>query len=1481
MSGAIESLQQQRGKFLEEFAKTGIMPDAEMIAQFDHIEEQMGRLSNDLALLDGAINTLDGQIRIAQAQSRMVELSEKSPSMEDLEASKTELRAAQTELADLQKRINALEKEKNTKAAEDARAEAAVKEAKRAKALEPLETKASEAPIQGTGRGDLNATVVPAMSWAERVARRWAERGKTPISVAEKQEIQGNPEKVLGGFKAIVTGLEKKIHRSQQNSKRALETEVVGPAQTTRDKLDAQYKAARSSAERAQIGEKLDAAEAALTKAREEARKPLEEMTWKGKVGDTKKLAQAMRKVEWLESLIAEGRVEVAPPKSVQVISKKNKAILTAESKAKAQAAATERIEAPATSGEALTRTQVKEATQPQKTQYEGRGVPGGTATEIKPEPQRRSGAEILADMQKSAARRQQLLPQLAATASQGPALKAPVDLEESAAPVMANIAETTTNPINRAVAERLKMLLGNTRIYVQDNLTDENGQAMYGQAAVDGSFIILDKQFGMNEQTVLHEGVHAATERILSMPEDQLSVDQLAAKRELQALFEAAKADGKFTNVNAMTNLSEFVSEALSDNLFQQELAQRPWTLKNMWESLKSGIMKLLGIKTPSNMLEATLAAADRIMTKVPRATEADFTLAQPKLNRPRDDSFSESLSIAKSAVAQQKTWSQKIKEEGTGLALETMLVDRFAGFEKLSRMMDKLKGIQMMYYLRMYDQRMNFVAQSAANGALQVVEKTRADGKKEYLIESKKGASLKGVVEILREATPILGSVDNVSNLFTMHLLSIRAKRVGLDKLNFSGRITQAQLDKVAADIESNPKLRNIFKAARDEYNTYNRGLVDFAVKAGTLSKETAKTLLDSNDYIPFYREKNGAVELLIGGEPPVRIGSIKEQPYLKELIGGDSPILDFMTSSVQNTNMMTDMALRNLATKNAIFELEAMDWAKISDKQTSGKDVVQFKVDGADRYATINTDAAGIDAHILVKGMEGIPTQMPFVLRAMAAPAKFLRKAVTATPLYAARQLFRDSVSATLVSGADFIPVTGALKEIGSAAKGTLENRGITGGQIFTGTKEDISDIMRRIASGKSTWQDWVSKAEGFTMEADALTRRAQYNSYIKQGLSEMEATYMALESMNFSKRGASPSIHMANSLIPFFNSQIQGLNVLYKALTGNMPFNERLKIQEKLFQRGMMIAAGTLVYAAMMQDDEAYKNATPDQKYGNWFVRIPGVEEPIRLPIPFEIGYIFKALPEALYNSMVNEHGAEEATKALKQILLQTIPGGTSYGIPQAMRPAIEAGLGRSFYTGRDIMSAHEQRLSPEAQYRENTSELSKTVGRVAGVSPIVMDELIKGYTGTMGLAFVQAISSPFNSGGSPEKAYKRLSEMPAAGMLFQPNDAGGIINNVYETMQEFAKTKASVDDLIERGEKAKAMDLIQRTGNDYALGEISHSFTREMGELTKFERAVRASDMSPEEKRAKLDEIRQIKIKYAATMREAVDKTKLQ
>ena len=822
---------------------------------------------------------------------------------------------------------------------------------------------------------------------------------------------------------------------------------------------------------------------------------------------------------------------------------------------------------------------------------------------------------------------------------------------------------------------------------------------------------------------------------------------------------------------------------------------------------------------------------------------------------------------------IAKNKGTIDRVRAAAGGfLGLETQLVDRFAGFERISKVMEPLKGSQMMYYLRMYDQRMNFVSQAVGNGALGITEKERADGKKEFIIESKEGPSIKGVVDILKGAKPFIGNGEAVNRMFTMYLSAIRGERVGFDKLNFGSETTEADLNGVRRKVESDPALKEIFELARNEYNAYNRNMIDFVVNTGALSEQVGAELTSENDYIPFYRERNGAAELLIGDAAPIRIGSIAEQPYLHELIGGDKPIMDFMVSSVQNTNMLADMGLRNLATKNAIFELVDLDMAKIVGK-TEGPNVVKFKVDGEDRYA----DVAGtkeIPGDLLVKGMEGIPTQMPFIWRAMSVPSRLLRKAVTASPLYAARQLFRDSVAAPLLTGADFTPVMGALKQIGKPTKETLERRGVVGGQQFTGTAEDLTTILRQINDGQSGWMQALAKAEAIGMEADALTRRAQYNSYIEQGLSEMESTLMALESMNFSKRGADPSVHIVGALIPFFNAQIQALNVLYKSFTGKMPFNERLKIQEKLLKRGALLAGSTMVYAAMMQDDEAYKNATPDQKYGNWFVRIPGVDEPVRIPVPFEVGYIFKALPEAMYNSMVNEHGGDEAVKAFRQILLQTIPGGTSYGLPQAIKPAIEAGLGKSFYTGRDILSQHEKMLLPEEQFRANTTEMAKLVGKM-GISPIVFESLVQGYTGTMGMAFLQALSAGVPTGNTPEQAVRRLSEMPVVGGAFQPNDAGGIINDTYDRMTELKKVKTTIDDMMESGRTAEAKALLEKRVNEYVAADMADDFTRDMRDITQLERAVRAAtSMTPQEKRGKLDELRKLKIVLAESTRRA-------
>ena len=1004
-----------------------------------------------------------------------------------------------------------------------------------------------------------------------------------------------------------------------------------------------------------------------------------------------------------------------------------------------------------------------------------------------------------------------------------------------------------------------------NTKIVylVASNLGNGNDVAMTLAHEVAGHFGLREVLGGTYASTMnrVYEGNSAVRKQTDAKMQAEPNLDRNTAVEEV--LAEMAETGATPANESALRQIYNAIKQWLA-NTFGIE-------------NVTDNEVKQIVANARKYVIEGTQAAEGEVdKSGILYRTKATYT--NPEIAKNSD--------FVDKIVAKDRSWTDKLKANLTGLAFETQLVDRFAGFERLAKYMEPLKGTQMLYYLRMYDQRMNFVSQAVSNGAPAIVEKTRPDGRVERVLESKESANINNVVQILRDAQPMVGNAEAVNTMFTTYMAAIRAKNKGLSSLNFGEDVTQELLDKTMAAIEATPGLEAVFKSAKDEYNAYNRNLIDFVVSTGALSKEVGKRLLRENDYIPFYRERNGVAELLIGGESPIRIGSIAEQPYLHELVGGDRPILDFLTSSVQNTNLLMDMGMRNLATKNAVFELVDLKAAKFV-KMAAGPDVVKFRDDGADRYAVIATEKVkignkefdtGVPADILVKGMEGIPTQMPAMLRVMAFPAQVLRKAITLSPLYTAKQLFRDSLAAPILSGADFMPVIGALKEINSATKKTLERRGVTGGQQFVGGAEDLTKILRDVSEGKPGWMTALGKLEAMSMEADATTRRAQYNSYIEQGLSEMEATLLALESMNFNKRGASPSVHMANSLIPFFNAQIQGLNVLYKASMGKMPFNDQLRIREKMLRRGAFMAVASLAYAALMQDDEAYKNANPDQKYGNWFVRVPGLDEPIKVPVPFEIGYIFKALPEAILNSMVNENGGEEAVKAFKQILLQTIPGGSSYGIPQIMKPAIEAGLGKSFYTGRDILSAREKELLPEEQFRTNTSELAKVIGKTLGISPIVFEQLVSGYTGAMGLAFMHALSVGIPTGETPEKAVKRLSEYPILGGAFQPNDAGGIVNSVYERMNENLKIKSTFDKLVGEGRMSDAKALLQRRGNEYMQAELANSFKNDMNQLTQAERAISASKMSPEEKRAQLDKIRKIKTAVAQTVRDVSDKT---
>lgn len=1100
-------------------------------------------------------------------------------------------------------------------------------------------------------------------------------------------------------------------------------------------------------------------------------------------------------------------------------------------------------------------------------------------------------------------------------------------------------------DPVHRAVAQRLAMLLDATDVELSASLKDDQGREVFGMALASGKKIRLSRAGGLTHELLLHEGTHAAAERVLMAPESALTPLQLAAKRELQALFAAVQRDPSITSTEAKASLSEFVAEVMSNRKLQQQLAKKPWRAADALKAFKSVILRLLGIRETQSMLGASMKAIDAIFLPTsaqPAQNAGPVEAEQLRYARPQyAPGAANAGRVADMIIGKQPTMLDSVMKN-MGLAFRTQVIDALAPLEKIANTsMDALKGTQMMYYLRMYGMRNNMTAEAISNGVVQLKQLDRKDGDKEWVIESEKGVNIKDMVKRLaqKDVVQAAGSPDAANRLFTLYLAALRGERVGYNKLSFGRAAAESELKEIERELasprltpEDKPRLlqrkayleKNIdsmptaadFKAAKDEieanaplkaafdevrgmYNEYNANLLNFLVDTGAMSKTEAQRLLKNGDYIPYYRMRGGNAELVIGGETPIRVGNLKDSPHLQEMVGGEEPIFNFLDSSVQNTSMLLDMALRNVAAKNVAYELADVGLAskpvKASQKGAP-KGSLEFKKDGVDYFVVVNTDHIGVPSDLLVKGMAGIPTMLPVGIRLLGIPARILRRAVTSTPIFAAKQLFRDSTAAFMISGANSVPLLGALRKLGKTSP--LESRGITGGQTFTGMPEDIGRLLREMQEGRPGWSKAFAKMEALSIEADAATRRAQYESYLNQGLSEMEATLMALESMNFSKRGLSPTMHMASTLVPFLNSQIQGLDVLYKAMTGKMPFNEKLDIQRKLFTRGAMMFMGTMAYAAAMQDDEEYKNAPPDVKYGNWFVRVPFLDqyagEPVtvRVPIPFEIGYIFKALPEMLYNSMQSEAGAKDALKALNHILIQMVPGGSSMVpvqigdvkipapviIPAAMKPVIEVGLGKSFFTGRDLESAREQQAVPGMRYRPGTSEIAKYIGEATNFSPIKIETLVGGYTGGLGLAMLHALSLPLPKAAT-EVPEKRWTELPLVGSSFQASDASGIVNDVYERLQKVTQASDTYKGLVDSGETGKAQAFLQKNLPLMSLDGIAGDYRKDMGDLSKDERMIRgAPSLTAEEKTKLLAQIRQTKIMIATQVRTLLAQT---
>jgi hypothetical protein len=824
-------------------------------------------------------------------------------------------------------------------------------------------------------------------------------------------------------------------------------------------------------------------------------------------------------------------------------------------------------------------------------------------------------------------------------------------------------------------------------------------------------------------------------------------------------------------------------------------------------------------------------------------------------------------------------------------GLAGRVQLVDRLAAADKAfvegqkDGKLSSLEAENAQYFLRMGDMTTQAAGQFITTGPVRIVKDRIAD-RVEERYESQTGATLVRVTEYMERAGQEgLGSAQEVETLLTVKIAGDRANTIprGWERLfSENPAKAKAEYDAAVAKINANPAAKKFMDAAAIEYKAYNDGLMDFAEQTGFITTEDARRL-KKTPYVPYYRVDGGVVKLFVDRETPLVIGNIKDNPDLQQLLGDNKQIMPLLTSAVQNTFMLTRMGLRNKSTQETASALEKAGFvSKMGEGMgLANINTVHYKYKGKPYFATIDADQFGIPADLIVKGMEGIKTTIPDIVRLMGVPANWIRTFVTRSPAYVLRQLIRDPLSAAITGGVDGVPVLNAMKQLAKMKAGTNTSadalmRGLTvSSNIYTGNEQDMQKFLEAASGGRGKWSKLMGVFDQLALESDAATRTVVYEDSLKKGLSERQAQFRALEVQNFGRRGLSPSVQYMATLVPFFNAQIQGLDVLYRSFRGDMPFSEKLEIRKKIVSRGLLLTATALGYAFMMRDNEEYKKATPEERYSNFFVPIPGTKDMFKIPIPYEVGLLFKALPEAVLDAIVGDTKATEAAKGIGKLLLQSAPGV----IPAAGKPLIEAAYGQTLIG--PIESEREKRLFAGQRFRENTPEVLKTLGSYTGaigISPLLLEHFARGYTSTLGVSVLRALD-PIMGEALDNKATTPLSKTPFIGGLFQTADGRFLIERAYNRMEEVTQAADSYKDLQKRGKKAEAEAFAQRHADLLAASDMAGTFRQRSGQMFADERAVRADpSLSREQKDALLAKIKAAQQMEAKQFSEASDKT---
>lgn len=595
--------------------------------------------------------------------------------------------------------------------------------------------------------------------------------------------------------------------------------------------------------------------------------------------------------------------------------------------------------------------------------------------------------------------------------------------------------------------------------------------------------------------------------------------------------------------------------------------------------------------------------------------------------------------------------------------------------------------------------------------------------------------------------ELRPIINKIDQLGIDKSDLDVYLKSRRdINLSNRGIKGSDSNIATQRInALEQRYGEKIKQI---AQELYDYQSKGFSELA--KDFLGKDVGDLVKNTNvDYVPFQRVMD-EVDDFIGTGVKLQQG---QQPVIK-IKGSNKQIYSPLESIILNTYKQRAAIEKNDVAKSIVGLQDYLPNIGFRKVSKSGADTVSVWRDGKKEYWSVGQDIA--DA---VKGMN--EEQMNTFLKVLSSPARILRQGATGRNLdFMIPNVIRDQLDAAVGSKYGYIPFVDYVRGFAHLLRQDLAG----GDQIYkqwmeSGGAQSFGSISGRetakeFLSGKTTRNPVKLLGEWITGGLDVMgryseipTRLGLFQRALDKTGDTMKAAFESREgTLDFARMGA--KMKVANSLIPFLNVGVQGLDKMARTFKAN-PAGFIAKM-------GVYGALPTITVSAYnhIYHPQEYAEIPQYEKDGNFVIingrngdgtinyfKIPKgnmielISNPLESLISHAMGTNDQTIKQTLLSFVSQTLPIVGDGSSLKEIGIKTIGDN----LPQAVKPVTENLLNRSFFKyneknkeASEIVPYYLKSKAPADQAYKFTEESYKVIGRTLNLSPLQVKNIMEGY-----------------------------------------------------------------------------------------------------------------------------------------------------